>query len=323
MHGGDIQASGISCLDVDSETGYIAVAGHASFGIQTETLLDEGLLQVDVHELPDAYAALIHDPVLAVYRYVRAPHALELKLHRYATQQLLDQINDHTLLETVVSKEGEAVTKVVYFVKNTSQQYVEIALPKDAQLWTTHVDDKEVRALVIPNKDRHVLVSVPRHRNPNTFSRVEIVYAQSTKGLGWTQILNLTAPITTAQSISSEWKLQLPETYTGADACETQGGFTTLLHTIRSATWVFLKQDTVWLVCILLATGFLFFLSYQSGRNALWSATSCLATLAIGALFLLPMKVDGHLHVLDAIGSRFSLLGRHFPGHVDKSCSDG
>jgi len=208
--GDALDAGAVETIGTGTESGYIVVAGAASLYADGAGAMDPSMIRIDRAEIPQAYALLVNDPVLEAYKYVRSPHVAHLALKRYATRPLLSQVADHTTLSTRISDEGEVVTKAMYYVKNTSDQHLGVTLPAGAKLWSAAVDGATVQALDTSG-DGRILVPLPRHRDPNQPSRVEIVYAESHGKLGILGGLRMSAPVTAAQSVFARWSLTLPQ----------------------------------------------------------------------------------------------------------------
>ena len=207
--GAELAVGAIETTGTVSEVGYIALSGPASLTFDAEKTRDVSMITIAGEELPHEYALLVNDPVLKAYKYVGAPHTAHLAVRRYGTQPLLDHVADHISLRTRLSREGEAVTEATYFVKNTSQQFLSLALPAGARLWSTRVDGEPVRAL--DDGKGGSLIPIKRLQDANTPSRVELVYAESRPKLHWFSSLELKAPLCVAQSVFARWTLVGPE----------------------------------------------------------------------------------------------------------------
>ncbi|MCK4563107.1 MAG: hypothetical protein KAU94_00375, partial [Verrucomicrobia bacterium] len=174
--GEELLVGGIQASDVENEAGYIALAGSANLSLAEEIGRSASILPIDVDEVPEEYAQLVNDPIMHAYRYVAAPHEAQVRIKRFATQQLLTQVADHLVLDTIIGKDGEAVTVAVYHVKNTDRQYLPIRLPEGAALWSVKVEDKKIQ--VLDQGNGQVLVPVERRRDPNAPLKVEVTYAE-------------------------------------------------------------------------------------------------------------------------------------------------
>ena len=200
---------GIQALDIENESGYIALAGSANLSVAEEVACSPTVLPIEVDEVPGEYALLVNDPIMHAYKYVAVPHEAQVRIRRFETQKLLTQVADHIRLDTTISKEGEAVTLAVYHVKNTDQQFLPVRLPDGATLWTVKVNGQKTQ--VLDKGDGQVLVPVERRRDPNAPLKVEVTYAEQLNEPGLFSRMEFKSPQVGAQSVFSRWTFQLPE----------------------------------------------------------------------------------------------------------------
>lgn len=204
-----LSVGGVQALDVENETGYIALAGAANLSLAEELGFSPTILPIDVDEIPEEYALLVNDTIMHAYKYVAAPHEAQVRIKRFATQQLLTQVADHITLNTTISKDGEAVTVAVYHVKNTDQQYLPIRLPEQAALWTVKVNGSKIQ--VLDQGDGQVLVPVERRRDPNVPLKIEVTYAEQLKEPGMVARMKFHSPEVDTQSVFAHWTFTLPD----------------------------------------------------------------------------------------------------------------
>ena len=209
--GAELAVGGVRTEGPVTESGYIAIAGSAGLAFDAETKRDPSVLPIADVELPREYALLINNPVLRAYKYIQSPHEAVVKIRRYPTQALLGDVADHMLLRTRLSREGEAVTEAVYFVKNTSRQYLGLRLPAGAKLWSASVDGRPVQAF--GQEGGSVLLPLERRPNPDEPSRVQVVYAEEHGKLGPGRAVRLAAPKSDARSVFAKWDFALPDRF--------------------------------------------------------------------------------------------------------------
>ena len=156
----ELVVGGVETMGTTRESGYIALASSASLNLTLQKK-DESVMEIERNEVPEAYALLVENPILQSYKYVKAPHVARIKLERYDTEKLLEQIADHTALSTDISKDGEIITTITYAIKNLSMQYLVVSLPEGAKLWTaTLIDVNKTYALHFPQYPSSSLIDV-------------------------------------------------------------------------------------------------------------------------------------------------------------------
>ncbi len=214
--GEELLVGGIRALDIENETGYIALAGAANLSVAGEIGHSGAIYPIDVDEIPEAYALLVNDPVMHAYKYGAGPHEARVRIRRFDTQPLLTQVADHTTIETTIGKDGEAVTLATYHVKNTDRQYLPLRLPEGAALWSVKVEEAKVQ--VLDKGDGEVLVPVERRRDPNAPLKVEVTYAQQFREPGLASRMVFETPRIETQAVFARWNFRLPDGYRLAGA---------------------------------------------------------------------------------------------------------
>jgi hypothetical protein len=88
------------------------------------------LLPLEIGEVPPEYRLFFDAPVLAAYRYAARPFNLTLALSPLAQGDSLSQIVDRASLETRISKEGQVLTDIRYFIKNRGNPHFRLTMPR-------------------------------------------------------------------------------------------------------------------------------------------------------------------------------------------------
>ncbi len=290
--GGELVLGGVQTEGTESEVGYLVAASSASLKLD-EQARDPSIIRIDRNEVPEAYALLVKDPFLATYKYVKKPHTSRMKATRYETEPLLGQVADHVSLRTVVSREGETVSTATYFVKNASSQYLALALPNAARLWSTRQvepDGKPVELAALQGDDG-LLVPIPRPRDLNTPIQIELVYAQNHGKLGgFKPRIRLSAPTVLKTPIPfTQWRVELADSLAvigssgnvvGDRGPRTNGLATVLLTVVRVAQ-ALIQKATGWCFLAVFVLAAACLVSWLTGR---WRPT--LGTLMIGGIVL-------------------------------------
>ena len=211
-HKATLSLGGIHALEVERETGSVAVTSAASLQLR-ETGTTEPLQRIDENELAGTDRALITRSVLLAYRYGTGdPYQLIVDVTRFQESAVLDAIADRTQLTTVLTEAGQMLTQASFMVKNNDKQFQRFTLPNGAEFWSAYVSGQAVKA---EKQDADLLVPLPRRANRDQAFAVEIVYAQSIgsiKSLVPREIA-LAAPKTDIQTTFAEWELFVPTTH--------------------------------------------------------------------------------------------------------------
>jgi prepilin-type processing-associated H-X9-DG protein len=210
-HKATLPVGGIHALDVERETGSVAVTSAANLQLTAKDA-KEPLRRIDEFDLAETDRALITRPVLQAYRYEAVPYDLALAVVRHEELRVLDAVADRTQFTTVITDEGQMLTQASFMVKNNDKPFQKFTMPGGAEFWSCYVAGQPVK----PEKDGDdLLVPLPRGVNRDQAFSVEIVYALKVDSLKGTRPthLALVAPETDMQTTYAEWELYVPETH--------------------------------------------------------------------------------------------------------------
>jgi prepilin-type processing-associated H-X9-DG protein len=201
---------GIHALDVERETGSVAVTTAASLKLAAKTIAAP-LRRVDEAELASADRALITRSVLLAYQYAGESYDLSVDVQRFESADVLSAVADRTQLTSVLTDAGELLTQASFMVKNNDKQFQRFVLPQGANFWSCYVNGQAAKPERDP-KDQALLVPLPRGANRDEAFAVDIVYAEKKAALksNWGQALQLHAPQTDVPNTYAEWQLYVP-----------------------------------------------------------------------------------------------------------------
>jgi type II secretory pathway pseudopilin PulG len=219
--GATLPVGGIHAVDVERETGSVAITTAASLQLNAKSAGDT-LRRVDEAELSAADRSLITRAVVLAYQYTGlsrqsggaaadGQYDLSVDVKRYAEQRVLEAVADRTQITSVLTGDGQMLSQASFMVKNNEKQFQRFQLPADAKLWSCYVNGQPAK----PERDGDwVLVSLPRDANRDQAFAVDIVYAQTNGALSslFGKPLELNAPRTDVPNTYAEWQLLVPPT---------------------------------------------------------------------------------------------------------------
>jgi hypothetical protein len=196
--------TGARPLDAQSEQGHTLIISAYQF--HTEPVeISSGLLSLEPGEVPADYRLFFDAPVLKAYRYTSRPFNLRLTLSPLAQGESLSQVVDRASLTTRISKEGQVLTDVRYFVKNRGNPHLRLTLPDGTQLWSASVNG----AAVVPVTDAKAnLIPLPQHADPNAVLTIDLKLASRSKD---PKRVTAGTPLVGAPVMLAEWKVE-PDT---------------------------------------------------------------------------------------------------------------
>ncbi len=197
---------GVHPLDAQNEQGSVFVVSDQQLQVQP-TEITSGLLQLDPGEIPPEHRLLFDAPILAAYQYTGRPFDIQLTLKSLALGETVHQVVDRAVIETHLSREGEVVTTVHYFLKSQGHSHFRLTVPKDGQLWEAKVNG----AKVVPVADKNdTLIPLPTKADPSAVLTVDLKLATKSADR---ESVRLAAPAIAAPVLLSEWKVTPDEKY--------------------------------------------------------------------------------------------------------------
>jgi hypothetical protein len=115
---------------------------------------------------------------------------------------------------TLFTEDGKLVHRLTYTVRNTWKQFMEVTLPKDAELWGTYVGGKSVK----PTKNEKEKILIPLNRSQSSEGGlapfdVELIYFQKAEKFGWFGIKKSSFAIPDLMMSRVIWSIYLPFDY--------------------------------------------------------------------------------------------------------------
>ncbi|MDA8016261.1 MAG: hypothetical protein MPN21_02335 [Thermoanaerobaculia bacterium] len=127
------------------EQGRIAV--EALSAVEVLPAAAEQLTVLDVGELPRQLVLRTTHPILHAYKYVHAesPPRLALAVTRHALESVQEAAIDEAVYSTLYTRDGLAVTRARFQVRNSREQFLELRLPDDSEIWSVLVDGRSAK----------------------------------------------------------------------------------------------------------------------------------------------------------------------------------
>jgi hypothetical protein len=172
--------NGFKVLEARRETGDIGVVAESTVQVDIEEFQGEsqGLEKIKYHKLPKGFLNMSSRPILFAYKYVKHPIRLEVKITKHRRVEGMNTVIKSAEITALFLKEGKMIYRVIYTVNNIFKQFMELAMPKQAEIWTVYVDQRRGKASL--NERGKVLIPLLRssgngqHVKP---FKIELVYA--------------------------------------------------------------------------------------------------------------------------------------------------
>ena len=200
----------IRLAGVKQERGYLAVSRAGSIELSSRTM--EGLNRVDVKELPEPMRAAAGSPVTLAFKYHQHPYRAALALTHHDDHPVLAAIAERGELVTVLSQQGQVLTRASYLIKANKKQFVEVVLPEGATLWSCLVAGKSVKP--VEGTDRKLLVPLDATTDATEAVPVELVYFERRTKLTGVGQITLQGPVLDVPTTVANWRLYAPRAIT-------------------------------------------------------------------------------------------------------------
>ena len=198
--GETVDFQGAQALDAQPEQGTVVVLSRNPVEMRPIEA-SQNLLRLELGEVPPEDRLLIDEPILAAYRYTARPFRLQLALTPLAQGKSLSQFVERAVLHTQVSRAGQVVTDIGYYIKNASHPQFRVHFPPGTHLWSATVNGAAVVPVTTANE---TLIPLPQQADPNTVMAIRLQMAASSNAV---ERLFLTAPEVGAPVLFTEWNV--------------------------------------------------------------------------------------------------------------------
>ncbi len=171
----------------ERDTGGVAVDVLGAGEIKEDSVKTQGLERADASDLGEPVANR-QSPALIAYRTrpgdAKSQRSLHITVARYAQQAVLMANIEEARYRVLLTKDGKSLVESRYAVRNNQRNFVKVALPPGATLWSASLSGKPVRPGSAP--DGSLLLPLAKSRAGEDASEfaLEIVYLLP--GASWT-----------------------------------------------------------------------------------------------------------------------------------------
>lgn len=216
-----ITIGALQCVGAQSQTGTVVITSFLDLRLQLNDA--QGLTPLVLDELPSHVRMLCNSPILTAYRYRGGTHQGTLSIDPFERGTLLPVVMDMASYQTelVMSSQRriESVTKVRYKIKNTTGQFLSLAMPEDTRVWSVSRVDPRARVRLAASHDQvtgRLLIPLERQVNPNDPMTIELQYGRVHPASGGAT-LTLQAPASAVPMTYANWQVNLPRNWVMQD----------------------------------------------------------------------------------------------------------
>lgn len=172
-----VEYTGLQVVDARRETGAVGIV--AEKGVEVEVQSNRELEKLEFHQLPQKILAMSSRPILYSYKYSRHPYRLDIGIHKHEQLPGISTVIESVNGTALFFQEGKMLYKMVYSVRNSYKQFMELELPGNAAIWTVMVDNKREKA----SRNKKGKVLIPLVRSTGNGDRlksfnIQLIYTQ-------------------------------------------------------------------------------------------------------------------------------------------------
>jgi hypothetical protein len=207
-----IQFKPLQVLDSRRETGAVGIVAESEVEVNVKP--NGELETLAFHQLPKKILDMTNRPVLYSYKYARHPFGLDIALHKHRQLEGISTVIESAHGTALVLPEGKVVVRILYTLRNSFKQFMQLDLPENAAIWTVLVDKKREKAS--RNKEGKVLIPLVRSTgNGDQLKafRVELIYTQPVDSFDFRGSRDFSFPTVDIFMNKMRMEMFLPEQY--------------------------------------------------------------------------------------------------------------
>ena len=196
---------------IGTEVQHGRIAVEALTAVEVQTAKTNQLSSLEINELPQQLVLKTTNPILLAFKYVNTDTPYELKLSMIRHQEIEVQVAaiESAHYQTLITKDGLAVTTATFSVKNSRRQFLRLNLPKDSEVWSVFVNGKaEKPAMASDDKNSNAILI--KMLNSATGFPVVLVYASSIEKINMFGQVKMQLPTPDMVVTHSSWDVFLP-----------------------------------------------------------------------------------------------------------------
>ncbi|OGF62572.1 MAG: hypothetical protein A2Y62_11705 [Candidatus Fischerbacteria bacterium RBG_13_37_8] len=206
-----VDFTGFRVIDAIREKGFVGIELKSASEATVANV--QGLDPLDVAELPPELINRSQKPLLFGFKYIHHPYSLALDIKKHKEIPTIGTVVDTASGVTLFTEDGKLVHRIIFQIRNTTKQFMELALPKDAQVWSVFVGGEPVKPRYNENK---LLIALNRSQHGASglvAFDVEIIYYQTNNKFSLFGTREVDFPVPDIIVSQMLWSVYLPVGY--------------------------------------------------------------------------------------------------------------
>ncbi|MDD3127522.1 MAG: hypothetical protein PHT27_07900, partial [Candidatus Izemoplasmatales bacterium] len=194
-------------LDTEMQTGYMAVIGNGTEQIKLSGIEGEAV-SFDPRKIPSSFrAGQLSDAVICL-RTVGNDYKVDVNVLRHEIAKTLKAEVESVDIQTVVSSEGRAITRLEIKIANGNETFLKAGLPPQSSVWSVFIDDQPVS--LARGSGGELLIPLKQSLSGKRRQTVSLVYSVKPDASWKSSLQNYNGPSFDLPLKNISWRLYLP-----------------------------------------------------------------------------------------------------------------
>jgi prepilin-type processing-associated H-X9-DG protein len=199
-------------LGTVSQKGFILV-GKEKPDIEISAVTDGLVRPVETDAVPGWHGIGVDVPLFRTFEYSGLEWRLALDVRLLGEAEVLQVRASDCFLQTLLARDGSAVTFMTLTVENAGRQFAEIRLPEGRVLWGAYVDGRPVKPVESGEPQTYLIPLLGQGQTGETFELTAVYTERYAPLAGRTADLAFTSPPVDVPTGSMTWAVYMPPEY--------------------------------------------------------------------------------------------------------------
>jgi prepilin-type processing-associated H-X9-DG protein len=199
-------------LGTVSQKGFILV-GKEKPDIEISAATDGLVRPVETDAVPGWHGIGVDVPLFRTFEYSGLEWRLALDVRLLGSAEVLQVRASDCFLQTLLARDGSAVTFMTLTVENAGRQFAEIRLPEGRVLWGAYVDGRPVKPVESGEPQTYLIPLLGQGQTGETFELTAVYTERYAPLAGRTADLAFTSPPVDVPTGSMTWAVYMPPEY--------------------------------------------------------------------------------------------------------------
>jgi len=204
--------SGPRILDAVRETGFIGIELKTSAEVKIAE--SDGVEPLAVQKLPQILYNKSVKPLMYGFKYLKHPYSLALEVRKHEKIAVPVATIHSANAVTLFTEDGKVVHRLIYQIRNSAKQFLQIRLPQDSDVWSVFVNNEPVESSI--NDENELLVPLIRSQTVNNRLQafpVEVIFCLGQERFSLLGVRRAVLPPVDLLTSQIIWSVYLPNDY--------------------------------------------------------------------------------------------------------------